>query len=231
MSLTLLMIAALISIAAFAQKKPAPASSKADERTRGLFVTKRADAMRILVLKMEESQLVPVAPNHEFKEGDELKVQFESNFDGFIYLINVTPGGKRKVLFPDAELTDNVVRTNQRYDFPPGGNIIKFDNEKGTEVIQVIMSRERVAYLDEAVKAGGELGESAAGAAAEIQAGLSTENVTKVIPEDSGVRTRDIKFAAGKDKEQEGSFVAISDSKGKLGKGDVGVYEIRLKHN
>ncbi|MEW6208430.1 MAG: DUF4384 domain-containing protein [Acidobacteriota bacterium] len=229
-SLTLLMIA-LISLAAFAQKKPAPASSKTGDRTRGLFLKKRADAMRILILKMEESQLVPVAPNHEFKEGDEIKVQFESNFDGFIYLINVTPGGKRLILYPNAELTDNVVRTNQRYDFPPGGNVIQFDPEKGTEVIQVIMSRERIAYLDEAIKNGGDLGESAAGAAAEIQAGLATDNVTKVIPEDKGVRTRDIKFAAGKDKDQEGSFVAISDNKGKLGKGDVGVYEIRLKHN
>jgi hypothetical protein len=229
-SLILLMIA-LISIAAFAQKKPAPSQAKATDRTRGLFLQKRADAMRILILKMEESQLVPVAPNHEFREGDQIKVQFESNFDGFIYLINVTPGGKRLILYPTAELTDNVVRTNQRYDFPPGGNVIQFDPEKGTEVIQVIMSRERIAYLDEAIKNGGDLGESAASAAAEIQAGLATDNVTKVIPEDKGVRTRDIKFAAGKDKDQEGSFVAISDNKGKLGKGDVGVYEIRLKHN
>jgi hypothetical protein len=223
----------MIAVAVTAQKKATPQSSKTTERTRGLFVSKRADAMKVLILKSEENQLAPVAPSHEFKEGDQIKVAFESNFDGFIYLINVTPGGKKMVLFPNTETANNAVRVNQRYEFPPSREVIEFDAEKGVEVLQVIMSRERISYLDEAIKAGGELGESAASAAAEIQAGLSTENVTKVIPQDTGVRTRDIKFAAGRDKDPEGSVVAI-DGKGvtgKLGKGEVGVYEIRLKHN
>jgi hypothetical protein len=224
-------VSALMISSASAQKRAISTSQKDADRTRGLFVNKKADAMRILILKSEESQLVPVAPNHEFKEGDQIKVAFESNFDGYIYLINVTPGGKKLVLFPHNQEANNAVKTNHRYEFPQGRDVIEFDAEKGTEVLQVIMSRERIAYIDEAIKNGGELGESADAAAAEIQAGLATENVTKVIPPDQNVRTRDIKFAAGRDKDQEGSFVAISDNKGKLGKGEVGVYEIRLKHN
>jgi hypothetical protein len=229
--------AALLLAGATQAQQKKTTDTKLEERTRGLFVNKTADAMRVIILRDDGNTLVPVSPSHEFVEGDKIKVAFESNFTGYVYLINITPDGKKKVIFPDAENTGNAVRPNQRYEFPPGSAMIQFDDQKGTEVLQVVMSKERVPYLEEAIKnSKGEMGTTGASAAAELQGGITAENVTKVLPEKGagGVRSREIRFAAGKDKDPEGSVVAISDNTGaggKLDKGEVAVFEIRLKHN
>jgi len=219
--------------------------SNDEARTRALFVNKKADAMMILLLKSDGNQLVPVNPATEFKEGDQIKIEFESNFDGFVYLINIAPSGKQRILFPlDAE-SNNSIRQNLRYNFPPGRETIEFDNEKGIEILQVIMSRGRIPLLDDAIKnTGGELGESAASAAAELEGGLSTEKTATVVPEggSSGVRSRNIVIAQGEDKNPQGSVVAIEDKPssnkaagtvdtGKLKKGEIAKFELRLKHN
>ncbi|HLG15003.1 MAG TPA: DUF4384 domain-containing protein [Blastocatellia bacterium] len=228
------LIAALMPLTSPAQKRPAARDD--DIRTRALFVNKRADAMRIVILKVEGGTLAPVDPAREFKQGDQIKVAFESNFDGFIYIVNVTPGGRKMVLFPYSDQL-NSLRSNQRYELPPGGDVIEFDAEKGIEVLQVIMSRQRIQYLEDAIKnAAGNLGESAASAAAELQAGLAGDKISRVTPEtgSDAVRSRGIRFAAGRDKNPEGSVVAISDANGsspKLGAGEAAVFEIRLKHN
>lgn len=216
-----------------AGKKPAQKNSEAS-RARGMFVHKTADAMSILVLKNVNNTLVPVDPSNEFKAGDQIKIQFESNFDGFIYVVNIAPSGKRCLLFPYPEAADNAVHPEQRYDIPPGGDAIEFDQEKGTEVLQVVMSRDRIPYLDAALKEPGRcLSESASTAAAELQAGI-VKKVTPVVPQDQKVRSRDIILASGKDRDSKGgSVVAVPDNGGggKLKSGEIAPFEIRLKHN
>jgi hypothetical protein len=204
-------------------------------RARGLFVSKNSDAMRVLVLKLTNGPLVPVDPSNEFKAGDKIKIQFESNFEGYIYVVNIEPNGKRKLLFPDPDRPDNAVRPDVLYNIPPGNAAIEFDKEKGTEVLQVIMSRDRIPYLDAALKLPEQyLSESAAGAAAELQGGIS-KKVTPVVSKTDGnkVRSRDIILAPGRDKDTEGSVVAIPDNGsggGKLKSGEIAPFEIRLKH-
>ncbi len=227
-----LLIALLLISSGLAQKK-----GDNDARTRALFVKKKADAMMVVLMKVEGATLVPISPSSEFKSGDQVKVQFQSNFNGYIYLVNVTPGGKKKVLFPQDSEANNIVQADKRYDFPPGQDVIEFDDqEKGTEVLQVIMSRSRIALLDDAIKnSDGELGESAESAAAELEGGISNSKVSSVLPEGeaNGVRSRKITIAPGKDKNPQGSVVAIDDaaSKSKLKEGDVATFELRLKHN
>jgi hypothetical protein len=229
--------AGLLAGIATAQRKSRTKSSQ-EEGVRGLFVNKRADAMSILVLKLDGGALVPVSPSHEFKKGDQIKIEFESNFDGNIYVVNIQPSGKRRVLFPYADVTDNSVRANQRYSIPPGGDMMEFDEEQGTEVLQVIMSKDRIASFDSAIKdSDGWLAETASSAAAELQGGITNKDVTPALAdEDKGrIRSRDIILAGNeKNKEKEGSVVAIQDkngSGGKLKNGEVAPFEIRLKHN
>src|SRR5262245_31815524 len=210
-------------------------TQKPDEgrRARGLFVTKKSDAMSIVVLKNDGGTLVPVDPSTEFKAGDQIKLQLQSNFEGYIYVVNIAPSGKRCVLFPYAQTSNNAVTPDERYDIPPPGDVIEFDQEKGTEVLQVIMSRDRIAYLDTALKETDKcLSESASSAAAELQAGV-VKKVTPVVPQaQSTIRARDIILAAGKDKDASGTVVAISDNggNGKLKAGEFAPVEIRLKH-
>jgi len=137
-------------------------------------------------------------------------------------------------LFPYTEASNNAVSPDQRYDLPPGGDAIEFDTEKGTEVLQVIMSKDRIAYLDAALKNPERyLSDSASSAAAELEGGIA-KKVTPVVPESEGskVRSRDIILAPGRDKDAKGSVVAIPDNAGggKLKSGEIAPFEIRLKH-
>jgi len=237
-SITRLMIfaVALISVTLptlGADRKP----QKMDEgkRARGLFVHKKSDGMSVLVLKLEDNALVPVDPSHEFKAGDQIKIQLESNFDGLIYVVNIQPSGKRCLVFPNQGDANNAVVSGEQYQIPPGTTTLAFDEEKGTEVLQFIMSRDRIPYLDAALKEpGGCLAQSAATAAAELQAGI-VKKVTPVVPQtgSSKMRSRDIILAAGKDKDTNGSVVALPDNGGggKLKPGEMAPFEIRLKHN
>jgi hypothetical protein len=228
-----LLAAVTLTVPAAAQAGGAKKQTEAS-RARGLFVNKRSDAMSILVLKLVNGTMVPVSPSTEFKAGDQIKIQFQSNFEGYIYVVNIEPNGKRKLLFPQ-EGSENAVSPEQRYDIPPGNSAIEFDKEVGTEVLQVIMSRDRISYLDAALKEPDQyLSESAATAAVELQGGI-TKKVTPVVPQGEGsnkVRSRDIILAPGKDKDSSGSFVAIPDTggNGKLKSGEIAPFEIRLKH-
>lgn len=137
-------------------------------------------------------------------------------------------------MFPHPEAADNKVDPDERYDIPPGKLTMQFDEEKGTEVLQVIMSRDRIPYLDAALKEPeGCLSESASSAAAELQGGIA-KKVTPVVPQTEGskVKSRDIILAPGRDKDPKGSVVAIPDngSGGKLKSGEIAPFEIRLKH-
>lgn len=210
---------------------------KADDGTnaRGLFNRKTSDGLNILVLKYDEGNQTPVAPDTEFKPGDQIKLQVKSNFDGFIYVVNIHPDGKRCLMFPSPEAMDNTVRADEMYYLPPG-QVMEFDQEKGTEVLQVIMTRGRIKYLDDALKESeGCLAQSASSAAAELQPGISSKNVAPIVQPGAGdkSRSRDITYAAGKNKDKNGSVVAITDNGagGKLKQGETAEFQIRLKHN
>ena len=208
--------------------------------TRALFVKKRSDAMRVLFLKGG----IPVDPSDVFKAGDEIEVKYESNFPGYAYFVNITPEGKKCLIAPcsRAEIIEMVPGTLSK-------QTVAFDDEKGTEVLQVVLSRERIKFLDDAIKDAGccdtpcgcELSANAASAAAQLASnaakkkggGIVVNDVVAVVPESGtgGVRARGIKLAAGRDK-KEGSFVAIEDQKNdnRLEPGQAAVFEIRLNH-
>jgi hypothetical protein len=225
--------AGVVAVPAVAQRKTAADEGK---RARGLFVNKKADAMSVLVLKLEEGQLVPVDPGHVFKKGDQIKIEFQSNFEGIIYVVNISPTGQRCLLFPYPGAQNNTVQADQRYTIPAAGDMIQFDKERGTEVIQVIMTKDRIPTLDAVIKPQPDncLSQNAASAAEELQGGITKENVKPAVPDDTKVRSRDIILAPGKSKEKEGSVVAIPDkggAGGRLKPGEIAPFEIRLKHN
>lgn len=211
-----------------------------DTRARALLVKQvddgKVDGLRIKILQYKNGSLWAVDPATNFKSGDQIKVSFKSNFDGYVYIVNITPGGKKQVLFPVKDSGDNRIVKDKIYSLPDGNEVIAFDEETGVEVLQVYMSKARIKVFDEALKnAGGEVGSSASSAATELQAkdnsqkgGIAEESAAV-----GGIRARKIILAPSRDKEKEN--VAIpDDGKGKpakLASGDVAVFEIRLKHS
>ncbi len=242
--ITLLVLIGLFSATTAAQNR--------DVRARGLFVAGKTDAMRVVVLKAEGNSMVAVDPTRTFQKGDKIRIAFESNFPGYVYVLNVTPGGKKRVLFPYGNGNSNLIEARKSYELPQA-DVFVFDEEKGTEVLQVIMSREPIPFYDLAIKnSQGELDLSAANVASELSnsniklqkigGGIVADNTNTISNQDTGkFRTRGIILTPGKNKE-EGSYVAIPETAptkaisqpatdGKLKQGEVAVFEIRLQHN
>jgi hypothetical protein len=243
-----------------------PASGLAQQKgdgERGIIVKNydsgKTDGIGVLVkMKSRYDDWAAVDPARLFKKGEAVKIEFRPNFDGYVYIVNVTPGGKKRVLFPfqieNVKETHNAVAAWQTYRVPAtDSTIYEFDEEVGVEILQVIMSHDPIRVLDSAIKnPNGELDDSAAAAAAELGAGKSDgnkaggnkrrsdpsgivdENVGVVVPQTGpeGVNSRSVKLAPGRDKDEQGSVVAIPDDKGggKLKPGEFAVFEIRLKH-
>ena len=218
-------------------------------RTRAMFVSKKADGLEVK-LTNERGDLID--PGKSFKAGDRVRIGFDSNFKGFVYFINVTPGGVTKVIY------SREIEADQSYDLPSKPYAIEFDKEPGTEILKVVLSYERIKSYEDALKnSDGELGKSAANVAAELAdntpkkdpkkpattkapgeaVGIVTNNNTcgrergLVLASGQEARCRGLVLASGNQNKNEGSVVAISDKQGsKLQTGEVAVFELRLKH-
>ncbi|MFL6216139.1 MAG: DUF4384 domain-containing protein [Blastocatellia bacterium] len=220
-------------------RHPAEAGENDTTRARALFIKKRNDAMLVTFMKDGKQ----VDPADVFKEGEEVQVRYESNFNGYVYMVNITPKGEKRIIFPYARATgQNLLVSGQIKT-----QAVEFDAEKGTEVLQVIMSRQRIDFLDNAIKGDCRetpcvLSTSAASAAAELAAvaakqqkgGIEVNNLVAVVPDapSSGLRARGIRLAQGN---KGSAYVAIENTSdkgsGKLEQGNFAVFEIRLNHN
>ena len=213
--------------------------------TRALFVKKRADAIHVSFLKKGGGEVDP--SRDVFTSADALTVRCESNFNGYVYFVNITPSGRKFLIFPCGKVS--------AYNLAPGFRAepeVLFDDEKGTEVLQVIMSRDRIDFLESAMKGECcsdptkcELSASAASAASELasnaakqqKGGIEVSNVMAVVPPNAssgGIRARGIALVQGKDSNKGGSYVAIespaNSTDNKLEAGRYAVFEIRLNH-
>jgi hypothetical protein len=213
---------------------------------RSMVIKNRADGVRVTILKDGAA----INAEDVFTEDDELKVKLRSNFRGFVYFLNVEPGGKRCIIYPCSRTVNNEVTPGVTTLLPRDPHVIGFDDKAGTEVFQVIVSPERVGFLDAAIKEKNccddshpcscELSGSAASAAAELagvskqtQSPFAVENLIAVLPKEEagGVRSRGIKLAPGKDQRKGEAFVSIEDKDGgRLQPRQAMVFEMRLKH-
>jgi Domain of unknown function (DUF4384) len=213
---------------------------------RAMVIKNRADGVRVIILK----DGAPINTEQVFTEDDELKVKLRSNFRGYVYFVNVEPGGKRCIIYPCSRTVNNEISPGVTTLLPREPHVIGFDNRPGTEVFQVIVSPERVAFLDAAIREKNccddanpcscELSGSAASAAAELagvskqtQSPFAVDNLIAVLPkeESGGVRSRGIKLAPGRDQRKGEAFVSIEDKDGgRLQPRQAMVFEMRLKH-
>ena len=221
-------------------------NSQDDITPRGLYISKRADAMRVKVLDAKTG--AAVSPSQEFTTDDTLKVIIESNFESYAYIVNVEivkNSKKRFLLYPNPRTVNNRLNRDEPLELS-----VAFDKEPATEVLQVIVSHDRIDYLDAALN--GRCSESenrclldtqvAERVASIVGDGTSSGGTVPagIFPRQSeqkqnqsGLRSRDIILAPGKDKDQKETYVAIpikAGSDGRLKSKQVVVFEMRLKH-
>jgi Domain of unknown function (DUF4384) len=250
------LIFVVTSIFGMAQKKVS-AAKKQEARERAMVIKNyKEKSVDGLVVKLLDRKGNAVDPAASFKSGDELKISLISNFGGYVYFVNVTPGGKTKVFWHTR------VDADEEYTLPQGKDVIAFDNEKGTEIFKVILSPSKIEEYEAALmNSGGELGKTAESVAAELSGKPKTDSKSSknkgkdgkaapgeavgiVQPEASsgarcrglgfdanpGMRCRGLSFAATPEDKEKGTVVAITDKQGKMKSGDVAVFELRLKH-
>lgn len=224
---------AVVALAALPQGKDQEVLERA---IRQKYASGEDQGLNVLVYRIENGQQNPINPaNYTFKKRDQIRIEFQSNFDGYVYFINIPPKGEKVVFYPDVKFKDNsnVIRARQRYILPREG-IFEFEEDQpGMEVIQVVMARQPVAFLEDAVRnSNGVVASTASGAASELMdissssGGFVVENPIKVVPDKEAVLTRSVRLAPPKDKDKEGAVVTVPD---KLNPGEVAIFEIRLR--
>jgi len=214
---------------------------KYETKVRHVYDSGTADGVKVAVLRYKDGDWTGIGEGEKFREGDRVKIQFVSNFEGYIYLVNVRPNGRKRVLFPYPGKASNLVSNGTTYIWPEIGAWV-FDNEPGKEVIQVILSKEPVPIYDEAVKRpDGDLEESATNAATQLASrtpkkkdeGYIAQNAS--LSELTGYQTRSVRYGPGKDKNNKETVAVVSTPEStvtpvKLAAKEVAALEIQLDH-
>lgn len=102
-----------------------------------------------LIQQMPDGSEVDVDTAKTFHSGDKLKLSFESNIAGYLYVAMQGSSGTWTVLFPSAEINGgrNAIAPLEPYDVPSGNDWFQFDHNVGTEHLFVFLSREPLSQL------------------------------------------------------------------------------------
>lgn len=109
-------------------------------------------SVKATVLLTRGGETSQVLPSHEFLSGDKVKLVYTTNIDCFVYWLSEGSSGDHYMLFPNPKTgTENWVKKNEENIIPVKG-AFKFDENKGTEKILLVMSPEKIPELEEAAK-------------------------------------------------------------------------------
>jgi eukaryotic-like serine/threonine-protein kinase len=101
-----------------------------------------------LLKRLDVGQEVNVEPHTAFESGQRVRFAFESNVDGFLYVVLEGSSGKWTVLFPDRRINQglNFVQAFKEL-FVPDNNWFRFDSTPGTERVFVFFTKVPVTTL------------------------------------------------------------------------------------
>jgi hypothetical protein len=102
-----------------------------------------------LIRQLPGGSEVDVDSATTFHSGDKLKLSFESNIAGYLYVAMQGSSGNWAVLFPSAQINGgrNQIAPLEEYEVPSDGGWFQFDENVGTENLFVFLSREPLSQL------------------------------------------------------------------------------------
>ena len=141
---------------ASATAPPAAASVTRDVSAKELF-TAKADAdgggvnagLRYRLIRLDGGKETDVDPvSTVFHSGDRVRFAFDSNIDGYLYVVQQGSSGRWTVLFPGTRINGgkNAVKRAELYQVP-NGDWFRFDATPGTEQVFVFLSRDPMDQL------------------------------------------------------------------------------------
>jgi hypothetical protein len=98
-------------------------------------------------------QRVEFRPGVTLLSGDQLKIRFAADRDGFLYIINFDSSGKTQIIFPHSEISlSNRIEAGKLYEIPDDSEQWYFlDNVPGKETMYLIAAPFQIQNLDQLV--------------------------------------------------------------------------------
>ncbi len=97
----------------------------------------------------ENGGMKAVSPSTVFTGGDRIRLGFNSNRPGFLYVVNIGSSGTIHTLFPSSPADNNEVQPGFMYQIPQqAGKSIRFDIVPGEERILVVLAESRISQFD-----------------------------------------------------------------------------------
>lgn len=80
-----------------------------------------------------------------FRHGERIQILAETNSDGYLAVLHIGSDGSSGLLFPSAahQLTDKRVTAYQKVVLPSPRHFFRFDQHPGTEILVLVLSRDR----------------------------------------------------------------------------------------
>lgn len=97
--------------------------------------------VEVAVDQAHGEQWTAVDPRTVFRSGDEIHFRFQSNFFGYLYVLDRTSAGDQMWLFPTEESgTDNEVQANREYLIPATEGAFRIPEDPGYDTVFWIVS-------------------------------------------------------------------------------------------
>ena len=122
----LVFMEALLALSAFSQTKT---------------LTQGANRIEIQLERMEGSQWRAVDPGLVFIQNDLIRFQVKSNFNGYLYVLNLGTSGKYSLLFPgEASGRENNIQADKIYTVPATSGSFRITGPAGHEIVYWLLS-------------------------------------------------------------------------------------------
>lgn len=97
----------------------------------------------------DDGGIKAVSPSTIFAGGSRIRLGFNANRAGFLYIVNLGSSGRVATVFPSTPTDNNQVRPGLVYQIPQQtGKSIKFDSTPGEEVILVVLAESRISEFN-----------------------------------------------------------------------------------
>lgn len=132
-----------------------PSVTGQEPKAEQLYRSNQGQGLKLSIELKRGGTTRSVSPQTTFVTGDEIKLHFTANFDGYVYALDETPSGKTIVLFPTTEAgTFNLVQAGHDYTIPATDGWFRFVGEAGVERIHMIASARPIPAIGAPATAG-----------------------------------------------------------------------------
>jgi len=109
--------------------------------------------LRYSILKVAGGGEQEVPADTLFHSGDKIRVSFQTNDAGYLYIVMLGSSGNWQVLFPSKSMNngDNRVDSGRKYTIPQAPNRFAFDETAGQEKLFIVLTRRPEPDLDKLI--------------------------------------------------------------------------------